>query len=98
MRFRKRKLQRCFEENRQAEREFGKDVARSFILRVKIIQNSATLDDLFAQKSLRCHPLKGDRDGQYSMKLTGFMRLIFTVEQSAIEIVTIEEVSKHYDD
>jgi proteic killer suppression protein len=46
---------------------------------------------------LRCHPLKGDRKGEFAVNLTGFMRLIFTVENEQLRIVMIEEVSKHYD-
>jgi proteic killer suppression protein len=47
---------------------------------------------------LRCHPLKGNRKGQYAVKLTGFYRLIFTVDGDCLDIALIEEVSKHYDD
>ena len=47
---------------------------------------------------LRCHPLKGNRKGQYAVKLTGFYRLIFTVDGNCLDIALIEEVSKHYDD
>ena len=47
---------------------------------------------------LRYHPLKGDRAGYHAVKLTGRMRLIFTLKGEALAIVCIEEVSKHYDD
>jgi proteic killer suppression protein len=47
---------------------------------------------------LRCHELKGDRKGQYAINLTGYYRLIFTVTDKKMEIVCIEEVSKHYED
>ncbi len=47
---------------------------------------------------LRCHPLKGKRIGQYAINLNGFYRLIFTLTGETLEIVRIEEVSKHYDD
>lgn len=48
--------------------------------------------------ALRCHPLTGDRKGQYAMNLNGFNRLIFTLEENSLTVVRIEEVSKHYDD
>jgi proteic killer suppression protein len=47
---------------------------------------------------LNCHPLKGNRKGQYAVKLTGFYRLIFTVSGDCLNIALIEDVSKHYDD
>lgn len=55
------------------------------------------MEDLKALPGLRCHSLKGDRAGQYAVNLTGFYRLIFIVEGDTLNIVTIEEVSKHYD-
>jgi plasmid maintenance system killer protein len=40
------------------------------------------------------HPLKGDREGQYSLTVLGRWRLILTVEGD--DAVVIEEVSNHY--
>lgn len=56
------------------------------------------LNELMQLPGLRCHELKGDRKGQYAIKLTGFYRIIFTVIGKKLEIACIEEVSKHYDD
>jgi proteic killer suppression protein len=42
--------------------------------------------------------LKGDRSGEWAVKLTGFYRLIFTLEGKRLQIALIEEVSKHYGD
>jgi len=36
--------------------------------------------------------------GQWALSLTGFHRLIFTLESDRLEIAMIEEVSKHYGD
>ena len=47
---------------------------------------------------LHCHPLTGDRKGQYAIKLDSRVRLVFTVEGAAVDIVNIQEVSKHYGD
>jgi len=47
---------------------------------------------------LNTHPLKGNRDGQWAIILTGFHRLIFRVLDDAGEVIEFEEVSKHYDD
>lgn len=79
-------------------RDFGKDVARRYIERINIIKQTASLEELARLPALRCHPLKGDRAGYHAVTLTGFMRLIFSLEGDALTIVRIEEVSKHYDD
>ncbi len=97
-RFRTKALGRQYAESRRAVRAYGEQVARRFVARVNIIRASRSLDELFAQRALACHPLLGDRKGQYAMKLTGRYRLIFTVERGNVTVVCIEEVSKHYDD
>ena len=50
------------------------------------------------QTALHCHPLKGDRAGEWSIRLTGFWRLIFTLHGESLQVARIEEASKHYDD
>lgn len=98
VKFRSNKLEKCFLKSNQAAREFGDQVARKYILRINTIKAAGSLDDLMRLPVLRCHPLKGDRKGQYAINLMGFYRLIFTVEGDTLNIAMIEEVSKHYDD
>ncbi len=98
IKFRTKKLEKCFLESKQATKEFGLPVARKYIQRINLIKASKALHDIKKFHGLRCHPLKGDRIGQYAVNLTGFYRLIFTIEGETLSIVMIEEVSKHYDD
>lgn len=95
--FRKKKLEKCYEESQKAIREFGPEVGRRFILRVNIIKSADDLEALKKQRPLRCHELKGDRQGQWAINLTDRYRLIFSLQGDNLEIVQIEEVSKHYD-
>lgn len=74
------------------------NVPQIYIERVNIIKHARNIDELLQLPGLRCHPLKGDREGQFAVNLTGFYRLIFTLHGDELEIATIEEVSKHYDD
>lgn len=96
--FRTRKLRKQYEDFEQAKRAYGKQVARKYIQRVSIIKAAQDIDELMTLPGLRCHPLKGKRQGQYAVNLTGFYRLIFTLEGDRLEIAMIEEVSKHYGD
>ena len=98
IRFRTQKLQRQYEDHREAEKAYGTQVARRFIQRVNIIKQARDIGELKQLPGLRCHELKGDRGGQWTVNLTGFFRLIFTLEGSLLEIARIEEVSKHYGD
>ena len=96
--FRTKRLEQCYVEHKVAVRDFGKEVARRYIERINIIKHTVNLEELARLRTLRYHPLKGDRAGYHAVKLTGFMRLIFSLEGDTLAIVCIEEVSKHYDD
>lgn len=96
--FRTTKLQKQYEQSDRAVRAYGHDVARKYIQRINIIKLARTFEELKSLHGFNCHPLKGDLKGKWSISLTGFYRLIITREGGALEIVKIEEVSKHYDD
>jgi len=98
VKFKTRQLRTCYLQHRKARQAFGETVARRYIQRINIIQNTQSIDELMRLPALRCHALKGDRSGQYAINLTGFYRLIFRLRGNQLEIVMIEEVSKHYGD
>jgi proteic killer suppression protein len=91
-------LETCFKDHRKASKSFGEQIARKYIQRINIIQQSQNLHELMSLPGLRCHALKGVRKGEYAINLSGFYRLIFTMTGNRLEIVMIEEVSKHYGD
>ncbi|MEN8245918.1 MAG: type II toxin-antitoxin system RelE/ParE family toxin [Thermodesulfobacteriota bacterium] len=96
--FRTKKLKKEYLKYAVAQKAYGLQVARKYIERINIIKHARNIDELSRLPGLRCHPLKGDREGQFAISLTGFYRLIFTLHGDALEIANIEEVSKHYDD
>lgn len=98
VKFRTQKLRKQYENSGDAEKAYGAQVGRRYIQRVNIIKQARNIEELKQLPGLRCHDLKADRQGQLAINLTGFYRLIFTLEGDQLEIVKIEEVSKHYDD
>ncbi len=96
--FKTRRLEKEYREYARAVKSYGTKVARKYILRINIIKRVNNIEELMRLPGLRCHPLKGDRYGQYAAKLTGYFRLIFTLKGDALQIAHIEEVSKHYGD
>jgi len=98
VRFKTKKLQKQYEQSSEATKAYGQEVGRRYIQRINIIKQALDIDQLCNLPVLRCHSLKGDRLGQWSIKLVDRYRLIFTLEGSKLEIAQIEEVSKHYDD
>ena len=96
--FRTRKLEREYVHFKNAARAYGVEVARRYIERINIIKSATDIEELEHLPGIKCHPLKGDRKGKWAIKLTGYMRLIFTLHGENLEIMRIEEVSKHYGD
>ena len=96
--FRTKKLEKQYTQHKLAVKAYGAEVARKYVQRINIIKQTKDYDELSNLPGLKCHPLKGDREGQYAIYLTGFYRLIFTLVGQSLEIVQIEEVIKHYDD
>jgi proteic killer suppression protein len=55
-------------------------IVRAFRKRLNFIRQAVSERDLYVWKSLRIEKLKGDRQGQESMRLNDQWRLIFVVE------------------
>ena len=98
IRFKTRKLEKQYLNAKEAEKAYGRQVARKYIQRVTILKQARCFEDLYAISVLKLHPLKGDCDGEYAIALTGFYRLIIRNVDEVYDIVRIEEVNKHYGD
>jgi proteic killer suppression protein len=96
--FRTKKLQKQYEKSIEAEKAYGQQVARKYILRVNTLKAARNFNELYTLPGLNFHPLKGNRKGEYAIKLTGFWRLIITNDGGTFDIAKIEEVSDHYGD
>lgn len=98
VRFKTKKLQKQYERSTEATKAYGQEAGRRYIGRINIIKQALDINELCDLPGLHCHPLKGDRLGQWSIKIVNRYSLIFTLEGNKLEIVQIKEVSKHYDD
>ncbi|MBP9491541.1 MAG: type II toxin-antitoxin system RelE/ParE family toxin [Aliarcobacter sp.] len=98
VRFKTNKLQKQYENSKEAIKEYGVDVAKKYINRVTLLKSAKSFDDLSKIPQLKFHPLTGNRKGEFAISLTGFYRLIITNDGDTFDIAKIEEVSKHYDD
>jgi proteic killer suppression protein len=98
VRFGSAELEKCYQSNRAGRRAWGEKIARRYVQRVDALYEVETAKDLFALRSLRLHPLKGDRQGQHAIRLDETWRLVVRFAGDRLTIVTVEEVSKHYGD
>jgi proteic killer suppression protein len=98
IRFKTNKLQKQYENKKDATKAYGIEVAKKYINRINLLRSAKSFDDLKLIPQLKFHPLTGNRKGEFAISLTGFYRLIITNDGDRFDIAKIEEVSKHYDD
>lgn len=77
-----------------------REILLQYKKKIQILMSIESLDELTFFRSLHFEPLKGNRKGEYSIRLNLQFRLIFTVatdNQLLIELLVINEISKHYE-
>ncbi len=73
-------------------RLFGVPIGRKYIQRLAIIRAVERFTELYGHRTLRLHPLKGDRAGQYAMTLSGNYRLIIErISEDTVRILGVED-------
>ncbi len=94
--FRSRPLQRRYESAKE-RRKYSPEVGERYVQRVNALYDAVDWSAIERFRTFHAHRLKGDREGQWALTLTGRWRLIVTVSDDG-GTVTIEEVSNHYGD
>ena len=76
----------------EATRLFGAQIGRKYIQRLAILRAADKFSQLFGIRSLRLHPLKGERAGQHAITLTDNYRLIIErIREDRIRILKVED-------
>jgi proteic killer suppression protein len=78
------KLQRVCSTDRDRLRRFGAERAKKLQMRLGQMRAAASIAELMTLPGARCHPLVGDRAGQFSVDLDGPYRLVFEADMSPI--------------
>jgi proteic killer suppression protein len=91
-------LTECYTNSKTAQREWGDKVARRYVERVNILKASRSTADLQKIPSLRFHPMKGNKEGRYSITLIDRWGMEVSFQDEKLMIVRVEEVSAHYGD
>ena len=90
------KLRKLCEDEKTAKKRLGNSSAKKLRSRLADLRAAQTVRDLVAGKP---HPLKSDRDGEFSLELHGGMRLVFApanepVPRTAGDAVDWERVTE----
>lgn len=79
-----------------ARRVHGAEMAKKIHYRVDQIRSIDTVENLVLYNIGRCHPLTGDRAGQYAMDLVHPYRLVFEIHDTEIQIAYITEITDYH--
>jgi proteic killer suppression protein len=88
--FRDRKTERLFD--REPVREFA-NIASVALRRLVALDSAQALTDLLIPPSNRLEALRGDREGQHSIRINDQYRICFTWREGNADNV---EITKHY--
>ena len=72
-------------------------VVKQYQRKVNILISVTELNELNNFRSLNFEALKGDRKGQYSIRLNKQYRLLFNLNRNGELEILIIEISKHYE-
>jgi toxin HigB-1 len=76
----------------EASRLFGVSVGQKYIQRLSVLRATDKFNELYGHRSLRLHPLKGNRTRQYAITLTGNYRLVLEkLEEDRVRIIEVED-------
>ena len=95
--FRTKSMKSRYDDPRKAVQKWGQQIGARYIRVVSLIMAVQEFRDLYDSSSIKLHPLKGNRKGEYSLRLNVQMRLIVEHDQQRRTLI-IKEVSKHYGD
>jgi len=90
---RSRKLRSAIEDDDTCRRRYGPEMAKKIMLRVAALRAAESLADFWPPLSPpeRCHALKGDRAGTFSVDVKQPYRLLFTPTDEPEESVGEQE-------
>ena len=72
-------------------------VVKQYQKKVNILISITGLNELYSFRSLNFEALKGNREGQYSIRLNKQYRLLFRINKNEELEIIIIEISKHYE-
>jgi proteic killer suppression protein len=94
-RFKSRKLERLYHENKGAQ-EYGTPVVKAFFKVMSVIDSARDERDIRAFRSFHFETLKGDRAGQHSLRLNDQWRLIIEIKKEGTNYILVIEIVDYH--
>ena len=89
--FKDREAERLF--HRRPSRKLPQDLQRVALRKLRMLNRAMTLDDLRIPPGNRLEALRGDREGQYSIRINDQWRICFQWQDG--EVFQVEIVDYH---
>jgi proteic killer suppression protein len=89
-------LRRLAEDASFTQKRWGRDVVRAYRKKIQILLSSMDERDLRNVKSLRLEKLRGDREGQRSIRLNDQFRLILKFRTEGDRLVIVVEIVDYH--
>ena len=75
--FKTTRLEKQFSAEKELQRAYGKAVTVRIQTRMAVLKNAPTLADVPKEPPERCHPLKNNRRGEFTVDVGSRQRLVF---------------------
>ena len=95
--YKSNKLERVCTIYEKAKKQYGDPMATKIHQRINELQAADSIEMLVQYSVGRCHPLNGNRMGQYAMDLVHPFRLVFKEKSNNnIESIQIESIEDYH--
>ena len=94
--YKSKKIEKVCTVASEAEKKYGLEMAAKIHQRIDEISSADTIEEMVQFKLGRCHPLKGERKGQYAVDLVQPNRLVVQKEGDEIQIAKIMEIVDYH--
>ena len=94
--YKNKTLEKICNDFSKAMRNYGENIAQKLYQRLNEIRAAESVEFMIQYHIGRCHPLEGNRNGQYSVDLAQPYRLVFTVKDEKVQIAKIIEITDYH--
>lgn len=94
--FKSNKLKRICTDSSVARKTYNLEMAEKIAQCMGELEAADLVDMLLQFQIGRCHPLKGDRRGQFAMDLVQPFRLVFEKVKNTVKLVKILEIEDYH--
>lgn len=94
--FKPNKLGKICTDSSVTRKTYNLEMAEKIAQRMEELEAADSVDMLLQFQIGRCHPLKGNRQGQFAMDLVQPFRLVFEKVKNTVQIVKILEIEDYH--